>query len=61
MCRAVTCRECGNTTWAGCGRHIAQVQGMIAAEQWRGHPDGGASSEAAARRPGVLARLLRRR
>lgn len=25
MCRAVTCRKCGKTTWAGCGNHVDQV------------------------------------
>jgi hypothetical protein len=25
MCRAATCRTCGKTTWAGCGRHVDQV------------------------------------
>jgi len=25
MCRQVTCRRCGNTTWAGCGQHVDQV------------------------------------
>ena len=21
MCRAVACKKCGKTTWAGCGQH----------------------------------------
>ena len=25
MCRQVTCRRCGNATWAGCGQHVDQV------------------------------------
>lgn len=25
MCRAVTCRTCGKTGWAGCGQHVDQV------------------------------------
>ena len=25
MCRQVTCRKCGNATWAGCGQHVDQV------------------------------------
>lgn len=25
MCRAVNCRTCGKTTWAGCGQHVDQV------------------------------------
>jgi hypothetical protein len=25
MCRPVTCKTCGLTTWAGCGQHIDAV------------------------------------
>lgn len=25
MCRAVNCKKCGMTTWAGCGQHVDQV------------------------------------
>jgi len=25
MCRAVTCKKCQKTTWAGCGEHVDQV------------------------------------
>lgn len=25
MCRAATCKTCGKTTWAGCGRHVPDV------------------------------------
>lgn len=25
MCRAVRCKKCGKTTWAGCGQHADQV------------------------------------
>lgn len=55
MCRAVTCKKCGKTTWAGCGQHVAQVKASVPAGQWcSGHPreeraDGG-----------WLARLLKR-
>ncbi|MDO5701105.1 MAG: hypothetical protein Q4P36_06510 [Bowdeniella nasicola] len=34
MCRAVTCKVCGKTTWAGCGQHIAQVKAGVPAGQW---------------------------
>ena len=34
MCRPVNCRTCGNTTWAGCGQHVAQVKSMVPANQW---------------------------
>ncbi len=39
MCRAVKCRECGKTTWAGCGQHVAMVKSSVPASQWcGGHP-----------------------
>lgn len=39
MCRAVTCRTCGKTTWAGCGQHVAGVKARVPAGQWcDGHP-----------------------
>jgi hypothetical protein len=39
MCRAVKCRTCGKTTWAGCGQHVAQVmRGVPAAQRCPGHP-----------------------
>lgn len=34
MCRAVKCRVCGKTTWAGCGQHIAAVKATVPAGQW---------------------------
>lgn len=34
MCRAVTCKACGRTTWAGCGQHVAQVKRSVPAGQW---------------------------
>lgn len=38
MCRAVTCKECGKTTWAGCGQHVDQVMGKVSPSQrCRGH------------------------
>ena len=33
MCRAVTCRKCGKTTWAGCGQHVSQVMARVTAAQ----------------------------
>ena len=40
MCRAVTCRTCGKTTWAGCGQHVDQVmRGVPAAQRCPGHED----------------------
>lgn len=34
MCRPVTCKNCGKTTWAGCGQHIDQVRATVPAGQW---------------------------
>lgn len=45
MCRAVKCSQCGKTTWAGCGQHVASVKRSVPASQWCGHentvPSGG--------------------
>ncbi len=39
MCRAVRCKKCGKTTWAGCGQHVARVKASVPGEQWcPGHP-----------------------
>lgn len=40
MCRAVTCKTCQKTTWAGCGQHVDQVmRGVPKAERCPGnHP-----------------------
>ncbi|WP_172669685.1 hypothetical protein [Arsenicicoccus sp. oral taxon 190] len=55
MCRPVTCKTCGKTTWAGCGQHVDQVQRSVPAGQWcPGHP------EQPTRRGGFLGRLLGR-
>ncbi|KIS27248.1 hypothetical protein TV39_12045 [Arthrobacter sp. SPG23] len=38
MCRAVTCKKCGKTTWAGCGQHVEQVmRGVSSSDRCRGH------------------------
>jgi hypothetical protein len=38
MCRAVTCRKCGKTTWAGCGQHVDQVMaGVPTSRRCPGH------------------------
>lgn len=40
MCRAVKCRKCGKTTWAGCGQHVDQVmRGVPKTDQCAGHAD----------------------
>ena len=39
MCRAVTCKKCGKTSWAGCGQHVDQVlAGVPQADRCPGHP-----------------------
>ena len=38
MCRAVACKSCGKTTWAGCGQHVDQVlAGVPRSERCPGH------------------------
>ncbi|WP_164704584.1 hypothetical protein [Blastococcus litoris] len=55
MCRAVTCRTCGKTTWAGCGQHVDQVmRGVPSAQRCPGHDDVPTA-------PGLLTRLFSRR
>lgn len=34
MCSATTCRQCGKTTWAGCGQHVEDVRRRVPAAQW---------------------------
>lgn len=34
MCRAVRCKGCGKTTWAGCGQHVDQVKRQVPNGQW---------------------------
>jgi len=54
MCRAVKCRTCGKTTWAGCGRHIEEVRRSVKPSDWcPGHPQ--KEREAGG---GFLARLM---
>jgi hypothetical protein len=53
MCRAVTCRTCGKTTWAGCGQHVDDVMRRVPSDaRCEGH-----EGEAGA---GFLARILGR-
>ncbi|MDN5655131.1 MAG: hypothetical protein L0G46_08630 [Kocuria sp.] len=54
MCRAVTCRTCGKTTWAGCGQHVDQVMAPVpSGERCEGHSEG-------ASKRGFFARLFGR-
>lgn len=34
MCRPVRCKQCGKTTWAGCGQHVATVRAVVPDDQW---------------------------
>ena len=36
MCSPVKCRQCGKTTWAGCGNHVDAVKRSVPAGQWCG-------------------------
>lgn len=56
MCRAVTCKKCGKTTWAGCGQHVDDVmRGVPRADRCEGH-----ATEASPQAPptSFLARLF---
>lgn len=58
MCRAVNCRTCGKTTWAGCGQHVDQVmRGVPVADRCSGHE----ADDGAAARGGFFARFRRSR
>lgn len=61
MCRAVKCKVCGKTTWAGCGQHIQQVKRTVPASQWCDGKHSAAEAEAArSSQGGLLARLFGR-
>jgi hypothetical protein len=58
MCRPVTCKVCGKTTWAGCGQHVDQVMaGVPRADRCSGHSD---AEKAAAGGVSFLSRLFGR-
>jgi len=47
VCRAITCRKCGKTTWAGCCQHVKQVLADVpAAQRCGGHATDPAASGA---------------
>jgi hypothetical protein len=62
MCRAVTCKTCGKTTWAGCGQHVDQVmRGVPSAQRCRGHEhDAPTTKTATTTGSGFFARLFSR-
>ena len=52
MCRAISCRVCGKTTWAGCGMHVNQVMAHVPkADRCPGHAD-------EPKGPGLISRWL---
>ncbi|WP_165873010.1 hypothetical protein [Nocardioides jejuensis] len=54
MCRPVPCKQCGKTTWTGCGQHVADVKAVVPAANWcAGHAAPAATT-------GWLSRLTRR-
>ena len=56
MCRAVKCRQCGKTTWAGCGQHVESVmRGVPRADRCTGH-----AGQPAASGGGFFAKLFGR-
>lgn len=61
MCRAVTCKTCGKTTWAGCGQHVSEVKRSVPAAQWCDGRHTQAQIDAARpARSGLLSRILGR-
>lgn len=61
MCRAVKCRVCGKTTWAGCGEHIQNVKRSVPAGQWcNGKHTAKEVEEAKSTKKGFFAKLFGR-
>ena len=57
MCAPTTCRQCGKTTWKGCGQHVDDVRRQVPAAQWcAGHADEAPSEPG----KGFFSRLLGR-
>lgn len=51
MCSPATCRQCGKTTWSGCGMHVDRVLARVpAADRCTCSPDRPASAAPAVRR-----------
>ena len=58
MCRPATCKQCGKTTWAGCGQHVAQVKANVPAAQWCDGQHAPAQPGAAKESAGIFKRLF---
>lgn len=57
MCRSVTCKVCGKTTWAGCGQHINDVKRSVGKYQWCDGKHTQAEIDAA-KKPNMFARMF---
>ena len=57
MCSPVKCRQCGKTTWAGCGNHVEAVKRSVPAGQWCG---GHQNTQAPSSGAGIFGRLMGR-
>ncbi|HBO55124.1 hypothetical protein [Janibacter terrae] len=61
MCRQTTCRQCGKTTWAGCGQHVDQVmRGVPGSQRCPGHATPAKGAGAPGTPPNLLSRLIGR-
>lgn len=61
MCRAVKCRVCTKTTWAGCGQHVQDVKRGVPSSQWcNGKHTPAQIDTAQANKKGFFARLFGR-
>ena len=61
MCRAVTCRVCGKTTWTGCGQHVQSVKNTVPVSDWcNGTHSPDQIAAAQSQRGGFFARLFGR-
>lgn len=58
MCRAVTCKQCGKTTWAGCGQHVDQVRSGVPRADWCAGHSGTDSKVGATKKAGFFGRLF---
>lgn len=57
MCSPVKCRQCGKTTWAGCGNHVETVKRSVPAGQWCG---GHQNTQTPSSGGGIFGRLMGR-
>ena len=57
MCRAVNCKSCNKTTWAGCGNHVDAIMANVPASSRCGC-DRNAPKDAAPASGGWFSRLF---